>query len=82
MAVIFSYNADTRAFNTYASWVVYMLGFPRNEVLELIYALETTFFHTFPCVNSKDDLEKGITYHLHGEDNRSLRQNPRIQESD
>jgi hypothetical protein len=75
MAVIFGYKADTRVFNTYASWVAYMLEFPKKEMPELIYTLETTFFHTFPCVDSKDDLRNGI-YHLHNEDNKIIEAEP------
>ncbi|HEX6280731.1 MAG TPA: DUF6602 domain-containing protein [Nitrososphaera sp.] len=77
MGVIFGYKVDTRVFNTYASWVAYMLDFPKNEMPELIYALETTFFHTFPCVDSKDELQKGKgIYHLHNGDNKVIEAEP------
>ena len=38
-----------------------MQEFPKNEMPQLIYVLETTFFHTFPCVNGEDGLEKSIS---------------------
>jgi hypothetical protein len=75
IGVIFGYKADTRAFNTYGSWVEYMLRFSKREMPELIYTLETTFYHLFPCVDSKNEIQKGI-YHLHMGDNKVIEAEP------
>ena len=54
MSIIFGYEAHSRVFNIYASWVACIQEYPKNEMPELLlYTLETTFFHTFPCVDGE-----------------------------
>jgi hypothetical protein len=60
LGVIFGFKTDTVNFNTYAPWLEPINHMPQNEIFDLIYSLNTTFFHVFEDLTGKKQISKGM----------------------